>query len=168
MSNFNYYLVSFVVGLLLYSVTSVPEGMAYIVERLGRYSRTLHPGINFIVPILERVGHKMNVQEQVLDIPPQVVTSKDNTSFSVDSSITYRIIDASKAAYRASDPGQAILKQAETDIRTVAAAMDANELLNRQNMFSARLLAVMSDATTPWGVQIVHIVINSATTSAAR
>lgn len=166
MGSFSYYLASFVVGLLLYSITSVPEGKGYVVERLGRYTRTLTPGINFIVPILDRVGHKMDMTKQVRYIPEQTVITRDNVRFSIDSEISYQVMDAASAAYQAGNPDWAIREQAAADVQAIALAMEADELHNHPRLIGDRLLAAMKQAATPWGIRIIGLEVKSISPAA--
>jgi len=141
------------------SVKSVPQGMEYTVERFGKYTNTLTPGLNIIVPIIDRIGKKMVMMEQVMDVPSQEVITKDNAMVTVDGVIFYQVMDAAKAAYEVSQLGWAILNLVMTNIRTVMGSMDLDELLSRRDDINARLLSVVDDATTPWGIKVTRIEI---------
>jgi len=133
--------------------------MEYTVERFGKYTNTLTPGLNIIVPIIDRIGKKMVMMEQVMDVPSQEVITKDNAMVTVDGVIFYQVMDAAKAAYEVSQLSWAILNLVMTNIRTVMGSMDLDELLSRRDDINARLLAVVDDATTPWGIKVTRIEI---------
>lgn len=159
MGGFVLALLVFAVLMVFMSVKSVPQGMEYTVERFGKYTNTLTPGLNIIVPIIDRIGKKMVMMEQVMDVPSQEVITKDNAMVTVDGVIFYQVMDAAKAAYEVSQLGWAILNLVMTNIRTVMGSMDLDELLSRRDDINARLLSVVDDATTPWGIKVTRIEI---------
>jgi regulator of protease activity HflC (stomatin/prohibitin superfamily) len=152
-------IVAFVVVTALMGVRQVPQGYNYTVERFGRYHKTLTPGLGLIVPYIDSVGRKLNVMEQVLDVPSQEIITKDNATVKVDGVAFYQVLDARRAAYEVSDLQTALLNLVMTNVRTVMGSMDLDQLLSHRDEINARLLTVIDAASEPWGIKVTRVEI---------
>jgi regulator of protease activity HflC (stomatin/prohibitin superfamily) len=138
-------------------IRTVPQGEVWTVERFGAFTRLLQPGLNFIIPYVDRVGHRMNVQEQVLDIPEQDVITRDNATVNVDGIVYYRVMDPTKAAYQVQNLRQALTALAMTNIRAVIGEMDLDATLSGRERINSSLLNILDGATDPWGAKVSRV-----------
>jgi len=136
---------------------TIPQGQMWTVERFGAFTRLLHPGLNFIVPYMDRVGRKLNVQEQVQDIPEQSVITKDNATVTVDGVIYFRVMEAEKAAYQVQSLTQALSTLAMTNIRAVVGELELDAALSSRERINTQLLTILDGATEPWGVKVSRV-----------
>jgi len=149
-------IVVLVIFVIMSIVKFVPQGFNYTKIRFGRYSGTLKPGLNVLMPFIERIGRKVNMMESVLDIPTQEVITKDNARVAVDAILFYQVLVAEKAAYAVTELIRATINLAMTNIRTVMGSMDLDELLSQREVINNQLLQVIDEATTPWGVKVTR------------
>lgn len=152
-------LLALALAIVFAGVKTVPQGYEFTVERFQRYIRTLSPGLNLIIPFIDRIGNRVNVMEQVHDVPTQEVITKDNATVSVDGVVFYQVFDAAKASYEVSRLDISILALTTTNIRTVMGSMDLDQLLSHRDEINERLLRVVDAAVSAWGVKINRIEI---------
>jgi len=159
MSYFAMALLAFALVTLYKGVVTVPQGMEYTIERFGKYRGTFQPGLHWLVPYVDRIGRKVSMQELVLDVPSQEVITKDNAMVGVDGVVFYQVLDAARAAYEVQNLQYAILNLTQTNLRTVMSSMDLDELLSQRDHINTRLLSVVDQATSPWGIKVTRIEI---------
>jgi regulator of protease activity HflC (stomatin/prohibitin superfamily) len=150
-------IVAFVVVTALMGVRQVPQGFNYTVERFGRYHKTMTPGLGLIFPYIDAIGHKLNVMEQVVDVPRQEIITRDNATVAVDGVAFYQVLDVRRASYEVANLQVALLNLVMTNIRTVMGSMDLDQLLSHRDEINARLLGVIDAASEPWGVKVTRI-----------
>ncbi len=156
---FTIVLLVFGIYLVFASVKTVPQSQNWLVEQFGKYTKTLQSGLHFIVPFVERVAYKISLKEIVLDVPSQIVITRDNTMVTADGVVYYQVINPAQAAYEVQDLKYATINLAQTNLRTVIGSMDLDEVLSKRDFINDRLLQVMDAATGPWGVKVTRVEI---------
>ena len=156
---FTFILVIFTILMIKWSLTIVPQGYEYTVVNFGRFTKILKPGLHFLFPIIERIGQKVNMMEQVLDIPSQDVITKDNAMVRVDGVVFFEIQDPYAASYQIHNLYSGILNLVMTNVRTVIGSMEIDELLSQRDVINQKLLSVVDEATIPWGTKITRVEI---------
>ena len=156
---FFFILVLLAVVIVILAVKTVSQGYEFTVERFGRYTRTLSPGLHIVVPMIDKIGSKMNMMEQVFDVPSQEIITKDNAMVRVDGVLFFQVLDAVKASYEVRQLELSILNITMTNLRTVMGSMDLDELLSQRDAINSKLMSVVDGATSPWGIKVTRIEI---------
>ncbi len=158
-TQFTFAILALVIALVFMGVKMVPQGYEYTVEYFGRYIKTLKPGLSFIFPLIQKVGYKVNMKEQVVDIAPQSVITGDNANVTVDGVVFYQVFDAAKSVYEINDLQRGILNITMTNLRSVCGGFELDELLSKRDEIGDRILAIVDEATNSWGVKVLRVEI---------
>ncbi|UJS24900.1 SPFH domain-containing protein [Thiothrix winogradskyi] len=159
MTEFAIAILVFIAALIFMGVKMVPQGYNYTVERFGRYVTTLQPGLGLIIPVIYRVGRKVNMMEQVLDILPQQVITADNANVNIDGVVFYQVFDPAKASYEVANLQHAILNLIMTNLRSVCGGLELDHLLSKRDEIGIRVLTIVDEATSAWGVKVLRVEI---------
>lgn len=157
--SFSGFLVFLAIAIVFSGVKVVPQGQQWTVERFGRYTRSLEPGLSLIIPFMDKVGRKLSMMESVLDVPSQTVISRDNAAVTADGVVFYRIMDSAKAAYQVDNLTHAIINLTTTNLRSVLGSMELDHILSNREEINERLLVAVDAATAPWGIKVTRIEI---------
>lgn len=152
-------LVIFAIIIVSRAVRTIPQGENWTVERFGRYTKTLHPGLRFLVPLIDQVGNRINMMETVLDIDSQEVITRDNAPVRADAVAFFQVVDAAQASYEVRDLNRALQNLSMTNIRSVIGAMDLDEVLSNRDAINTKLLGIIDEAAQPWGVKVTRVEI---------
>lgn len=158
-TQFTFAILLLVVALVFMGVKMVPQGYEYTVEYFGRYIKTLKPGLHFIFPLIQKVGYKVNIKEQVVDIEPQSVITSDNANVTVDGVVFYQVFDPAKSVYEINDLQRGILNITMTNLRSVCGGFELDELLSKRDEIGDRILTIVDEATNSWGVKVLRVEI---------
>ena len=156
-------IVVLVITFIINAVKIVPQASEFIIERFGKFHKTLHPGLNIIIPFMDRVSSKISMKETVLNVTQQEIISKDNASVQVDGIAFFQVMDSKRVTYTVNNLGLALENLIMTNIRSVMGAMDLDEMFSNRAVMNAKLLTVLDEATDPWGVKIVRVEIKDIT-----
>jgi len=152
-------LLALVFVFLLMGVRVVRQGYVYTIERMGRFTHVAQPGLQIIIPFIDRVGQRVNMMEQALDVPGQEIITRDNAMVGVDAVVFFQVLDAGRAAYEISNLYMSIMQMVTTNLRTVMGSLDLDESLSKRDEINTRLLIVVDRATEPWGVKVTRVEI---------
>ncbi|MBN8648578.1 MAG: SPFH/Band 7/PHB domain protein [Caulobacterales bacterium] len=145
------------------TIKIVPQGYQFTVERFGKFTRILPPGISFLVPFIDTVGRKISMMEAVFDVQRQEVITRDNAMVSCDAVVFTQVYDAAKAAYEVENLRLAISNLVLTNLRTVVGSLELDEVLSQRDQINSKLLQTIDAATSPWGIKVVRIEIKDIT-----
>ena len=145
------------------SIKVVPQQNAWVVERLGKYLGTLAPGLNFLIPFVDRVAYKHSLKEIPLDVPSQVCITRDNTQLQVDGILYFQVTDAMRASYGSSNYIVAVTQLAQTSLRSVIGKLELDKTFEERNIINAQVVAAIDEAALNWGVKVLRYEIKDLT-----